>query len=68
VPYYNGRTLTYPSVRLRMDFRDPNSIGTFVYHCHLMEHSDGGMMGMIRVDPPAKASRSVQSPRLTSSS
>lgn len=53
VPYYNGRALTYPSVRLRMDFRDPNMIGTFVYHCHLMEHSDGGMMGLIRVDPPA---------------
>ena len=52
VPYFNGRTLSYPSVRLRMDFRDPNTIGTFVYHCHLMEHSDGGMMGMIRVDPP----------------
>ena len=56
VPYYNGRSLSYPSVRLRMDFRDPNMIGTFVYHCHLMEHSDGGMMGMIRVDPPAHAS------------
>lgn len=52
VPYFNGRTLSYPSVRLRMDFRDPNVIGTFVYHCHLVEHSDGGMMGMIRVDPP----------------
>ena len=51
VPYYNGSTLTYPSVRLRMDFRDPNTIGTFVYHCHLMEHEDGGMMGLIRVDP-----------------
>ena len=52
VPYYNGHALSYPSVRLRMDFRDPNTIGTFVYHCHLMEHADGGMMGMIRVDPP----------------
>jgi FtsP/CotA-like multicopper oxidase with cupredoxin domain len=51
VPYFNGRTLQYPSVRLRMDFRDPNSIGTFVYHCHLLEHEDGGMMGLIRVDP-----------------
>lgn len=57
VPYYNGHSLTYPSVRLRMDFRDPNMIGTFVYHCHLMEHSDGGMMGMIRVDPPPSARR-----------
>jgi FtsP/CotA-like multicopper oxidase with cupredoxin domain len=51
VPYYNGHTLAYPSVRLRMDFRDPNSVGTFVYHCHLLEHEDGGMMGLIRVEP-----------------
>jgi FtsP/CotA-like multicopper oxidase with cupredoxin domain len=51
VPYFNGRMLEYPSVRLRMDFRDPDSVGTFVYHCHLLEHEDGGMMGTIRVDP-----------------
>ncbi len=53
VPYYNGRSLEYPSVRLRMDFRDPNTVGTFVYHCHLLEHEDGGMMGLIRVEPAA---------------
>ncbi len=29
VPYYNGRALEYPSVRLRMDFRDPNTVGDF---------------------------------------
>jgi FtsP/CotA-like multicopper oxidase with cupredoxin domain len=52
VPYFNGRTLAYPSVRLRMDFRDPNTIGTFPFHCHLLEHEDKGMMGLIRVDPP----------------
>jgi FtsP/CotA-like multicopper oxidase with cupredoxin domain len=51
VPYFNGHTLTYPSVRLRMDFRDPNTVGTFVYHCHILEHEDKGMMGTIRVDP-----------------
>jgi len=51
VPYFNGRMLQYPSVRLRMDFRDPNTVGTFVYHCHLLEHEDGGMMGLIRVEP-----------------
>jgi FtsP/CotA-like multicopper oxidase with cupredoxin domain len=51
VPYFNGRMLQYPSVRLRMDFRDPNTVGTFVYHCHLLEHEDGGMMGTIRVEP-----------------
>jgi FtsP/CotA-like multicopper oxidase with cupredoxin domain len=51
VPYFTDRMLQYPSVRLRMDFRDPNTVGTFVYHCHLLEHEDGGMMGTIRVDP-----------------
>jgi FtsP/CotA-like multicopper oxidase with cupredoxin domain len=51
VTYFNGRTLSYPSIRLRMDFRDPNTVGTFVYHCHLLEHEDKGMMGSIRVDP-----------------
>jgi FtsP/CotA-like multicopper oxidase with cupredoxin domain len=51
VPYFSARMLKYPSVRLRMDFRDPNTIGTFVYHCHLLEHEDGGMMGLIRVEP-----------------
>ena len=53
VPYLNGRTLTYPSIRVRMDFRDPNTIGTFPYHCHLLEHEDKGMMGTIRVVPRA---------------
>jgi FtsP/CotA-like multicopper oxidase with cupredoxin domain len=51
VPYYNDRMLGYPSVRLRMDFRDPNSVGTFLYHCHLLEHEDGGMMGTVQVVP-----------------
>jgi FtsP/CotA-like multicopper oxidase with cupredoxin domain len=51
VPYYDGKALVYPAVRLRMDFRDPSSIGDFVYHCHLLEHEDNGMMGLIRVEP-----------------
>jgi hypothetical protein len=42
-------------VRVRMDFRDPNIVGTFVYHCHLLEHEDKGMMGSIRVDPASPA-------------
>jgi FtsP/CotA-like multicopper oxidase with cupredoxin domain len=51
VPYFTDRALSYPSVRLRMDFRDPNAVGDFVYHCHLLEHEDLGMMGLIRVEP-----------------
>jgi FtsP/CotA-like multicopper oxidase with cupredoxin domain len=55
IPYYKSRMLAYPSVRLRMDFRDPNIVGTFVYHCHVLEHEDGGMMGSIRVVPGSTA-------------
>jgi FtsP/CotA-like multicopper oxidase with cupredoxin domain len=57
VPYYDGRSLAYPSVRVRMDFRDPNIIGTFPYHCHLLEHEDKGMMGLIRVVAPNAVQR-----------
>jgi FtsP/CotA-like multicopper oxidase with cupredoxin domain len=53
VAYWDGKSPIFPSVKLRMDFRDPNAIGTFVYHCHLLEHEDGGMMGTIRVVPSA---------------
>jgi FtsP/CotA-like multicopper oxidase with cupredoxin domain len=60
VPYYDGRALSYPNVRVRMDFRDPNTVGTFVYHCHLLEHEDKGMMGSIRVDPSPSPHRDTQ--------
>jgi len=53
VGYWDGHSAQYPNVKLHMDFRDPHILGTFVYHCHLLEHEDGGMMGTIRVDPPA---------------
>lgn len=56
VPYYDGRLLTYPSIRIRVDFRDPNIVGTFPYHCHLLEHEDKGMMGTIRVEPQTSVS------------
>ncbi len=55
VPYVTGRLLAYPSVRIRVDFRDPNIIGTFPYHCHLLEHEDKGMMGTVEVVPPSGA-------------
>ena len=50
VPFYSGIG-PYPSVTVRMDFRDPNIAGTFVYHCHVLFHEDNGMMAKIRVDP-----------------
>ncbi len=41
----------YHSATLRMDFSDPNIAGKFVYHCHILDHEDGGMMATIEVDP-----------------
>jgi len=55
VPFWDGKTSRYPSVKLRMDFRDSNTVGLFPYHCHLLEHEDGGMMGLVRVEPQAGA-------------
>jgi FtsP/CotA-like multicopper oxidase with cupredoxin domain len=36
-------------VKLLMDFRNPIIRGTFVFHCHLLKHEDGGMMAKIQV-------------------
>jgi FtsP/CotA-like multicopper oxidase with cupredoxin domain len=49
LPYWDGTSPHYPSVKLRLDFRDPAIVGTFPYHCHILQHEDGGMMGTIRV-------------------
>ena len=50
VPYWPGKG-PFPSITVRMDFRDPNIAGTFVYHCHVLDHEDAGMMAKIQVNP-----------------
>ncbi|MGA2022420.1 MAG: multicopper oxidase domain-containing protein [Candidatus Sulfotelmatobacter sp.] len=50
IPYWSG-TGPYPSVKVRMDFRDPTIAGTFVFHCHILLHEDMGMMHKIQVLP-----------------
>jgi len=62
VPFWDGFTPQYPSIKLRMDFRDPNIIGTFPYHCHVLQHEDGGMMGTIRVEPASTARKTFTVP------
>jgi suppressor of ftsI len=42
----NGRPGT---AVLLMDFRDPIIKGTFVFHCHILDHEDHGMMAKIEV-------------------
>jgi FtsP/CotA-like multicopper oxidase with cupredoxin domain len=51
VPYWDGISPTYTSVKVRIDFRDPETVGTFLYHCHILDHEDGGMMAKIQVLP-----------------
>ena len=65
VAYWDGKSREYPSVKLRMDFRDPNVVGTFVYHCHLLEHEDGGMMGLIRVVAKGRQANLLGTPART---
>jgi FtsP/CotA-like multicopper oxidase with cupredoxin domain len=52
IPYWKGRG-PFPSVTVLMDFRGKVT-GDFVYHCHILEHEDGGMMAIIRVLPRAQ--------------
>jgi len=54
VPRWSGAG-PYPSVTLRMDFRDPGIVGTFVYHCHLLSHEDAGMMAALQLLPAGSA-------------
>jgi FtsP/CotA-like multicopper oxidase with cupredoxin domain len=67
IPHWSGNASDpYPSVTLLMDFRDPNIVGTFVYHCHILSHEDLGMMGMIQVLPGATTTTLTASPSTTS--
>ena len=47
-PFYSGACRPVPVV-VEIPFRE---IGDFVYHCHILEHEDGGMMARIRVVAP----------------
>ncbi|HEY3639369.1 MAG TPA: multicopper oxidase domain-containing protein [Rhizomicrobium sp.] len=49
VPYWTGKG-KYPSIKVRMDFRGAVA-GEFVYHCHILDHEDAGMMANILVLP-----------------
>ncbi len=45
-----SKTMIPGAVTMRMDFRG-DIVGDFVYHCHILEHEDFGMMAKIRVLP-----------------
>ncbi len=49
VPAWDGNAGDpFPSVTLLMDFRGPD-VGIFVFHCHILNHEDLGMMNIIQV-------------------
>jgi FtsP/CotA-like multicopper oxidase with cupredoxin domain len=51
IPFWEGPGHPYHSIKVRMDFRDPTTAGTFVFHCHILLHEDLGMMHKILVEP-----------------
>ncbi len=50
-------------VKIRMRFDNPVIVGQFMYHCHILEHEDRGMMANIEVYDP-KALAATTSPPL----
>jgi len=38
-------------ITIRIPFTDPVIAGKFIYHCHIMNHEDNGMMATILVNP-----------------
>jgi len=49
IDYWKGSG-PYPYIKVRMDFRGA-VVGEFVYHCHILDHEDNGMMANMRVLP-----------------
>lgn len=41
-------------VKIRLAFTDPIIVGRFMFHCHILEHEDKGMMATIEVFDPKK--------------
>jgi len=55
VGYWDGVSKKYPNITIRLDFRGAVE-GEFVYHCHILDHEDMGMMANILVThgPPPR--------------
>ena len=66
IPYWRGFG-PYPNVTLLMDFRGEVT-GDLLYHCHILQHEDKGMMAIVRVLPhvpgPVVLPLRVPDPRL----
>lgn len=45
----NYPVLAGQAIKVRIAFNRPEQIGYYVYHCHILEHEDNGMMAAIEV-------------------
>jgi FtsP/CotA-like multicopper oxidase with cupredoxin domain len=62
VPGWDGNpNHPFPNVKLLIDFRGPD-VGTFVFHCHILNHEDLGMMNIIQVVPPPSSKNAPSGP------
>lgn len=46
---YVGKKSVPSRIVLLVDFRSPFIKGEFPFHCHMLDHEDGGMMALVRV-------------------
>jgi suppressor of ftsI len=44
-----GRKAIPGRITVIIDFRNPVIKGIFPFHCHMLDHEDGGMMALIQV-------------------
>lgn len=47
-------------VKVRMAFADRLILGRFMFHCHVLKHEDGGMMGQIEIYDPSPMTLSAR--------
>jgi FtsP/CotA-like multicopper oxidase with cupredoxin domain len=51
MPFRDPKTHAPSIVKVKIPFTNPLIVGKFPFHCHILEHEDGGMMANLRVRP-----------------
>lgn len=51
VPFRDPKTREPGVVKVKIAFTNPLIVGKFPFHCHILEHEDGGMMANVVVRP-----------------
>jgi len=51
LPHLNENTDSSGSIKIILAFDGDEVVGKFVYHCHIMNHEDNGMIAVIKVSP-----------------